>query len=70
MRLFDLKEQAMKKHAPRVKELAMQILESIKELTVLDEEMKKESPTASYGSLGALEAVFNGLKENAEKRLE
>jgi rubrerythrin len=69
-KLYELQAQVEKKHAPRVKEVTTQILESIKELIALNAEMKKESPMAGYGEFGHYETMFNGIKAKAEKNME
>ena len=59
----------MKKHAPRVRELTVKILESLKELADLEAEMKTESPVAKFthGMIPHHVAAFKDLKEKAEK---
>jgi hypothetical protein len=69
-RLYELRAQVLRKHAPRVKELTMQMLETIKELTALNEEAEKECPSVSYGDFGYWETAFNGLKAKAEKHMQ
>jgi hypothetical protein len=67
-----LKAAVMKKHAPRARELAVKILESLKELADMEAEMRTESSAAkfSHGIIPFHVRIFKGLKKRAEELID
>jgi hypothetical protein len=67
-----VKAAVMKKHAPRVRELAVKILESLKELADVEAEMRTESSAAKFthGIIPVHVTAFKDLKARAEELMD
>ena len=69
---LEAKPAVMKKHAPRVRDLAAKIIEDIKALAEVEKEMKAECSPAKFthGLLPQQIAFFKNVLQQAEKMME